>query len=101
MIFDRTEPDIVERYRQAKADFLLCPSGGMFGPVKNDPILMAQSRETQLPIVFKSIRRSLATNPEGAMVARTLLGDRLLVSSDEIGRETDENRIVYFELPRK
>jgi len=98
---DRTEPDIVEGYRQAQADFLLCPSGGMFGPERNDPIVMARSRETQLPIVFVHPAEFLATDREGAMAARTLLGDRLLVPSDEIGRDVDQNRIVYYELPRK
>lgn len=98
---DRTEPDIVDRYRQANADFLLCPSGGMFGPAKNDPIVMARSRETKLPIVFVHPAEFLATNQDGELAARTLLGDRLLIASDEIGRQADQNRIVYFELPKK
>ena len=96
---DRTEPAIVDRYRRNEADFLLCPSGGMFGPVKNDPIVQARSRETKLPIVFVHPAEFLATNPEGQVAAQTLLGDRLLVAPAEIDSDADSKRIVYFELP--
>lgn len=96
---DRTESEIVDRYRTNRADFLLCPSGGMFGPVKNDPIVMARSRETRLPIVFVHPAEFLATDPEGQIAAQTLLGDRLLVSSDEIDGDADSKQIVFFDLP--
>ncbi len=96
---DRTEPAIVGRYRDAQADFLLCPSGGMFGPKSNDPIVQARSRETRLPIVFVHPAEFLATSPDGAIAAQTVLGDRLLVAREEVGGETDQNRIVYFDVP--
>lgn len=96
---DRTEPAIVSRYRDAQADFLLCPSGGMFGPKSNDPIVQARSRETKLPIVFVHPAEFLATSPDGAIAAQTLLGDRLLVARDEVGGEKDQNRIVFFDVP--
>ena len=70
----------------------------MFGPEKNDPIVQARSRENKLPIVFVHPAEFLATDPQGQIAARTLLGDRLLVSSDEVGKATDQNRIIYFEL---
>lgn len=96
---DRTEPDLVGRYRQAGADFIVCPSGGMFGPKKNDPIVQARSRETKLPIVFIHPAEFLATSPNGEIATRTLLGDRLLVSQQEVGTESDANRVEFFELP--
>jgi predicted amidohydrolase len=96
---DRTEPAIVGRYRDDQADFLLCPSGGMFGPKSNDPIVQARSRETKLPIVFVHPAEFLATSPDGAIAAQTVLGDRLLVARDEVGGEKDQNRIVYFDVP--
>ncbi len=96
---DRTKPDIVSRYRTSGADFILCPSGGMFGPQKNDPIVQARSRENKLPIVFVHPAEFLATAPDGRIAARTLLGDKLLVPPQEVGQADDQNRIVYFELP--
>src|SRR3972149_2062954 len=40
---DRTEKDIVRRFCDAGADFLICPSGGRFGPKTNDPIVQSRS----------------------------------------------------------
>ncbi len=94
---DRTEPALVRRYQQLGAELVLCPSGGMFGPVKNDPIVQARSRETKLPIIFVHPAEFLATNPDGSIAARTLLGDRLLIGASEQQAETDQNQIVYFE----
>ena len=95
---DRTDPAIVGRYREGQADFLLCPSGGMYGSKSNDPIVQARSRENKLPIVFVHPAEFLATSPDGTIAARTMLGDRLLVGQDEVGSATDENKIVYFDL---
>ena len=95
---DRTKPEIVSRYRAGRADFILCPSGGMFGPQKNDPIVQARSRENKLPIVFVHPAEFLATDPAGQIAARTLLGDKLLVPPGDIGQSDDQNQIVYFEL---
>lgn len=95
---DRTEPDIVRRLREGRADFLLCPSGGMFGPVKNDPIVQARSRENQLPIVFVHPAEFLVTHPDGSIASRTLLGDTLLIADDEVGGARDQNQIAYFDL---
>ena len=36
---DRTEARIVRGLCDAGADFLICPSGVMFGPKSNDPIV--------------------------------------------------------------
>ena len=96
---DRTEPAIVRRYRGGHADFILCPSGGMFGSKSNDPIVQARSRENKLPIVFVHPAEFLATSPDGSIASRTLLGDTLLVPGDEVGGPADQNRILYFELP--
>jgi predicted amidohydrolase len=49
---DRRSPDIVKGFIDNGADLLLCPSGGMYGPAKNDPIVQARSRETKRYIVF-------------------------------------------------
>jgi predicted amidohydrolase len=96
---DRREPAIVQRIRSHGAEFLICPSGGMFGPKSNDPIVQARSRENQTHIVFVHPAEFLVTGPDGSILARTLLGDRLLISAEEEGTELDQNAIRYFELP--
>jgi predicted amidohydrolase len=96
---DRTEPDIVSRFCAAGADFLICPSGGMFGPKSNDPIVQARSRENQIHIVFVHPAEFLVTGPDGSNLASTVLGDQLLIQPDEKGTEKDANRIFYFDLP--
>jgi predicted amidohydrolase len=49
---DRRDPDLVNRLCTGGAKLLICPSGGMFGPKTNDPILQACSKENQIPILF-------------------------------------------------
>jgi predicted amidohydrolase len=97
---DRTDRDIVARYSQNGARLLVCPSGGMFGERKNDPIVQARSRENRLPIVFVHPAEFLVTGPDGSILSRFIAGDRLLVSRDEIGGATDLSRIGYIDLPR-
>jgi predicted amidohydrolase len=84
---DRTEPTIVGRLCANGADLLICPSGGMFGPKGNDPIVQARSRENRVPIVF--------VHP----AEFTILGDVLLVSPGEVGREKDPQRVFFYDLP--
>jgi predicted amidohydrolase len=96
---DRTEPAIVSRFCAAGADFLICPSGGMFGPKSNDPIVQARSRENQIHIVFVHPAEFLVTGPDGSNLANTVLGDRLLIPPGEAGGENDSNRVFYFDLP--
>jgi predicted amidohydrolase len=96
---DRTDAELVRRFVDGGAAFLLCPSGGMFGPDDNDPIVQARSRETGRHIVFVHPAEFLVTDPQGGIAARTLLGDRLLIAADEEGTAADENRVCYFDLP--
>ena len=97
---DRTEKDIVRRFCEGGAEFLICPSGGMFGPKTNDPIVQSRSRENGIYIVFVHPAEFLVTGPDGSIVRRTILGDRLLIPNDQAGSEVDENRVFYFDLPR-
>jgi predicted amidohydrolase len=96
---DRTDAELVRRFRTNGADFLLCPSGGMFGPKSNDPIVQARSKENQVAIVFVHPAEFLVTDPAGAVRERVLLGDRLEVGKDQIDGEEDKRRICYFDLP--
>jgi predicted amidohydrolase len=96
---DRTEQTIVGRFVERGADFLICPSGGMFGPARNDPIVQARSRENKIHIVFVHPAEFLVTGPDGSILERTILGDRLLIAPEEAGKGADDNRVFYFELP--
>lgn len=98
---DRRDPDIVRRFFDNGADFLLCPSGGMFGAERNDPIVQARSRENRAYILFVHPAEFLVTGPDGSILQRTILGDRLLVAPEETGGSTDRNGIFYFDLPTR
>jgi beta-ureidopropionase len=96
---DRRYPDVVRRFRDNGADVLICPSGGMFGSKKNDPIVQSRSKENKLPIVFVHPAEFLVTNPDGSIQMRTLVGDRLVIGKQQIGGPNDLNRIFYYDLP--
>jgi predicted amidohydrolase len=96
---DRTDRGIVRRFCAAGADFLICPSGGMFGPIKNDPILQARSRENQVHIVFVHPAEFLVTSPSGEIVTAELFGGRLLIDASEKDSDADSRAIRYFDMP--
>ena len=96
---DRTDADIVHRLCSAGADFLICPSGGMFGPKNNDPIVQSRSRENRIHIVFVHPAQFLVTAPDGSNLANTLVGDQLVIAADEAGTAKDAKEIFYFDLP--
>jgi len=96
---DRTEKEIVRRFCANGAEFLICPSGGMFGPKTNDPIVQSRSRENRIYIVFVHPAEFLVTGPDGSIVDRTILGDRLLITKGQAGSDVDQNRVFYFDLP--
>lgn len=96
---DRTNPDVVMRFKENGARFLICPSGGMFGPRKNDPIVQARSKETGLPIIFVHPAEFLVTGSQGEIISQTVLGDVLLIDPQDAGTEKDSKQIFYYELP--
>ena len=96
---DRRYPELVHRFIENEAGFLICPSGGMFGPKNNDPHLQARSRENGVYIVFVHPAEFLVTDPSGRIAARTILGDRLLIDPDQVDGEHDSKRVFYFDVP--
>jgi predicted amidohydrolase len=96
---DRRNPDIVKGFCSNGADFLICPSGGMFGPKTNDPILQARSKENGRHIVFVHPAEFLVTAPDGSIVQQTLLGDKLFIPPEEVNTASDSHRVFYFDLP--
>ena len=95
---DRTEPRFVEETRRAGSAFILCPSGGMFGPRSNDPILQARSRESGQYIVFVHPAEFLVTGPDGAICRCQMLGDRLEIARADIGSPADTQGMFFFDL---
>ena len=96
---DRRYKDVVKGFCDNGADFLICPSGGMFGPKRNDPILQDRSRENGKHIIFVHPAEFLVTGPDGSIIDRTILGDQLLITPDQVSKKADQNRIFYFDLP--
>ncbi|MFT5468155.1 MAG: PelA/Pel-15E family pectate lyase [Verrucomicrobiales bacterium] len=97
---DRRYPETVNGLIVNGADLLFCPSGGMFGPEKNDHHLQARSSETKRHIVFVHPAEFLVTAPDGSIVARTILGEQLLVAPDEVDTDLDSRDVFYFDVPR-
>jgi predicted amidohydrolase len=96
---DRRYPELVKRFIENEAGFLICPSGGMFGPKSNDKFLQDRSRENGVYIVFVHPAEFLVTDPTGKIVARTILGDRLLIDPEQVDGEQDSKRVFYFDVP--
>lgn len=96
---DRRFPKLVKRLCDGGADFLICPSGGMFGPKTNDHYLQARSKENGVFIVFVHPAEFLITDPKGEIRARTILGDRLEITPEQVGGEHDKNNVYFFDLP--
>jgi hypothetical protein len=70
----------------------------MFGPKSNDPIVQARSKENGVPILFIHPAEFLVTDASGAIRARTILGDRLAISANEIGGDNDQNDVFLMDL---
>lgn len=96
---DRRFPEVVKGFCDRGADFLICPSGGMFGPETNDPILQARSKENGKYIFFVHPAEFLVTGPDGTIVDRTILGSQLVISPKQIGTEDDSQQVFYFDVP--
>lgn len=96
---DRRFPEVVKGFCERGAGFLICPSGGMFGPKRNDPILQERSRENHKYIVFVHPAEFIVTAPDGTIVQQALLGNRLLIPPDLIGTDADSKRVCYVDLP--
>lgn len=98
---DRKHPELVGGLVADGAAFLICPSGGMFGPKSNDPILQVRSRETRRYIVFVHPCEFLVTAPDGDILSCALLGESLEILATEAGTEKDSKQVFYFDLPLK
>lgn len=95
---DRRRPELVREFHVKGARFLICSSGGMFGPKRNDPILQARSKENGVYIVFVHPAEFLVTAPDGSIASRTILGTKLLIDPSEVDTPADSKRVFYHTI---
>jgi predicted amidohydrolase len=96
---DRRYPETIRKLGEAGAELMLCPSGGMWGPKKNDHHLQARSRENDVPIVFVHPIEFLVTGPDGTILDRRFAGDVMDVPVDGIGGAADKHLVAIMDLP--
>jgi len=97
---DRRNEKVVRQFCSRGAELLICPSGGMFGPKKNDDILRRRSRENGKYIIFTHPAEFLVTSPVGDIAQRVLLGDELDMNDDEVDTAEDSRGVFFFDLQR-
>jgi len=95
---DRRYPQTIRKLGEAGAELMLCPSGGMWGPKKNDHHLQARSRENRVPIVFVHPIEFLVTGPDGSILDRRFAGDVMDVPVEGIDGEADKRLVAIFNL---
>lgn len=95
---DRRYPKTIRKLGQAGAELMLCPSGGMWGPKKNDHHLQARSRENRVPIVFVHPIEFLVTGPDGSILDRRFAGDVMDIPVEGIDGEADKQLVAIFNL---
>ncbi|TWU27518.1 nitrilase-related carbon-nitrogen hydrolase [Bythopirellula polymerisocia] len=98
---DRSNEEVVQQFCSRGADLLICPSGGMFGPEKNDHILQRRSKENKKYIVFTHPDEFLVTTPEGEIAQRVLLGEKLNLDDDETGTTEDSSGVFFTDFQRR
>jgi predicted amidohydrolase len=96
---DRRQPELIKRLGDHGAEFMLCPSGGMWGPEKNDHHLQARSRENGVPIVFVHPIEFLVTGPDGAILERRFAGEDMSLEVERIGTPADAHLVAVYDLP--
>jgi len=99
---DRRYPDTIRRLGKKGADLLICPSGGMWGPERNDHHLQARSRENDAPLVFVHPIEFLVTGADGSILDRRFIGpDHMDIPRDKVGDEDDAFAVAIYDLDLK
>ena len=105
---DRSRPDLIQNLCDNGADFILCLSGGAFGP-KNDKAMQDRSEICGKHIVFVHPVQFLVTAPDRSIRENQTLGDlslpidirygQMAIQANEIDTHADQRKVVYFDLP--
>lgn len=96
---DRRYPEVTAGLVKNGADFLIVPSGGMWGPKSNDKHLRKRSSESKLPIVFVHPIEFLVTGPGGIIWDRDFRGHEMDVTAEQIETAADQKGMFLFDLP--
>ncbi len=96
---DRRYPEVTAGLVKNGAEFIIIPSGGMWGPKSNDPHLQARSKQSSLPIVFVHPIEWLVTGPTGLIWDRDFRGHQMDVTADQIDTLADQKGVFLFDLP--
>ncbi len=118
--YERAFADLVKQTCDAGADYVFFVSGGTFGP-GNTRMIQARSRENGRYMIFVHPAQFLVTAPDGSIVMEETVGGLgehppdnfiqsevlntyavmrgMLIITEQIGTEVDQNRVVYFDLP--
>ena len=118
--YERGFPELVKQTCDAGADYVFFISGGTFGP-GNTRTVQARSRENGRYMIFVHPAQFLVTGPDGSVVKDEIVGGQgqhppanliqcdavnsyavtrgMLIITEQIGAEVDQNRVVYFDLP--
>lgn len=95
---DRRQPELVQRIARNRPDLIVCPSGGMWGPERNDHYLQARSRENRVPIVFVHPIEFLVTGPAGEILDRRFAGDTMSITPDQVRTPSDAQLVAMYDL---
>ncbi len=102
---DRSRPDLYEGLCEDGADFILCLSGGGYGP-KNDGHMQDRSKLYGKYIIFVHPAQFLVTAPDGTIADNQMHGvpgekfrDYMSIPRDQAGTANDRNGVYYFDLP--
>jgi predicted amidohydrolase len=95
---DRRNAGVVRGVARNGVDFIICPSGGMWGPEHNDYVLQIRSAENHVSIVFVHPIEFLATDAQGRIAARRLIGEDMSIEPGRIDSAADSRAIVLYGL---
>lgn len=96
---DRRYPEVTAGLVKGGADFIIVPSGGMWGPKSNDHHLRDRSRQSNLPIVFVHPIEWLVTGPGGIIWDRDFRGHQMDAAKDALDTIADQKGVFLFDLP--
>lgn len=96
---DRRYPEVTAGLIQSGAEFILIPSGGMWGPAKNDHHVRARSRQSGVPIVFVHPIEWLVTGPDGTIWDRDFRGHTMDTKPEDVDTHNDPKGVFLFDLP--
>ncbi|MBP7933323.1 MAG: carbon-nitrogen hydrolase family protein [Phycisphaerae bacterium] len=96
---DRRNAALVRRIAERGVDLIMCPSGGMWGPEKNDFHLQDRSRENRVPIVFVHPIEFLVTAADGSILDRRFVEKGMEVKVEQIGTVADAHLVAICDVP--